>query len=171
MTRFTKLALLPVVLAFILIPQILFFWLVPSFADSKMIVYYFGTAHTVFSPIIAFAVYCIFGLRKSIGLIVCVGILETITIFSSAFLFAFNVDSNTAIFPMVLLSLLYLICLLPMLLTIINSKCPPVEPINIGSNCYDNHKPECQQETPPNLPKKKIKHNLDSVTPLPPKRQ
>ena len=114
MTR-KKYEMIPVVISVILIPQLLFHWLAPVEAAARLPVYVGGSILTAFVPTALFFTYCRCGLRSAVGTAIVSGVLETVTLCVCIALLAFNATVRSAVFSLVILALVHLICLVPMI--------------------------------------------------------
>lgn len=111
-------AMLPVLTAILLIPQLLFWWLAPLTAIARLAIYLGGTLIT--SAVIAtlFVSYWKCGMRKTAGLAVTSGILEIATIIACALMLVVNVTVRSAIYALAITGLIHLIVLVPMVCSV-----------------------------------------------------
>ena len=105
---------IPVLFSLVLIPQLLFYWLVPVTAAARMVVYGIGTALTVAAPVTAFAAYHRYGLRRSMGVAITAGVLEAIAVAVCVALLMVDAAVRSAAFALSIVALLYLAGLTPM---------------------------------------------------------
>ena len=114
MTTKNYYAVLPVLTASLLIPQLLFWWLAPLAAIARLAIYLGVTLIT--SAVIAtlFVSYWKCGLRKTAGLAVASGILEITTIIECAVMLAVNATVRSAIYALAITGLIHLMVLIPM---------------------------------------------------------
>lgn len=106
--------MIPALFALILIPQLLFHWLVPVTAVARNVVYGIGTVLTVAAPVTAFAVYHLYGLRRSMCVAIIAVILETVSIVVCSVLLMMDAAVRSAVFALSIVALIYLAGLTPM---------------------------------------------------------
>lgn len=163
MTRRSNIfVLIAVVLSSIVIPQLLFYWLVPTDISSRTAVYCFGTVLTVVSPIAIAISHWFFGLRKSVGVLICASILELIAIIVCGVLLITNVVPRTALFVLTILSLVYIMCLVPLLAGVMQPARGEVNPVMVSETEEMNHE-HCSHHDLNRLPHKANRVNNDSA--------
>ena len=108
-------SLIPVLAAIVLIPQLLFWWLAPAAAAARLAVYIGGTFLTVGIPAAYLAAYLKSNLRKAAGLSVVCGILEIAVTALSALLLGIDVSVRSAVFALIITTLVCLIVLIPLI--------------------------------------------------------
>lgn len=108
-------SLIPVVAAIILIPQLFFWWLAPVAAAARLAVYIGGTVLTVAIPAAYLATYYNSNLRKAAGLAVICFVLEIAVVVLCVLLLALDVSVRSAVFALVITTLVCLIALIPMI--------------------------------------------------------
>ena len=140
-SKFT-IALIPVLLSVILLPQLFYYWLAPASAVSHVPVYYLGSLLTTIPPIISFAAYWLFGLRKSAGLAIMACILELIAITVCILLLVVDASIRSSLFALTITLLVYLICLLPMFISAMKPNRISVSPIEPIEQHDDYHNSE-----------------------------
>ena len=109
--------MLPALFALILIPQMLFHWLVPVTAAARDVVYGIGTALTAAAPVTAFAVYHLRGLRRSMGVVITAVVLEAAAAVVCSVLLMVDAAVRSAVFALSIAALIYLAVLIPMTLS------------------------------------------------------
>lgn len=107
-------AIIPVLFAFLLIPQLLFWWLAPVAATARFVVYIGGTFIICAVLSTLFLTYWKYGLRKTTGLAIVTGILQFALIGVCALLLALNAAIRSAIYALTITGLVHLICMTPM---------------------------------------------------------
>ncbi len=110
MTRKNKM-LISVLIAIVLIPQLLFWWLAPAGAVSRMMVYIFGSLLTLALPLVCLIAYWQSNIRRTAGLLVVSCCLEFAVVILSAFLLGFNISVRSTIFAYVIATLICFIIL------------------------------------------------------------
>ena len=112
--RNTSYELIPVLVAMIVIPQLLFYWLVPAAATARAVVYGIGTVLTVAAPVTVFVVYHFCGLRRSMGVAITAAALEAMALVVCAVLMMVDAAVRSAVFALSIVALLYLAGLVPL---------------------------------------------------------
>lgn len=169
-------SLIPVIVAIVIIPQLLFWWLAPSTADSYMAVYVGSTILTIAVPVAAFMTYWFSNLRRSAGLFVVSGILEILTISLAILLLGTNASVRTAIFSMVITALVCSMVLIPMIHSVLKSQRQGVIPDPITSdlgNYTETYVPEPATRVQPHysVPVTTARQTASVGTPLPPRNR
>ena len=128
-------ALIPVLAAIALIPQLLFWWLAPAAAAARLTVYIGGTLLTVGIPAVYLATYWNSNLRKTAGLLAVCGVLEIAVTALAALLLGMHVSVRSAVFALVITALACSIVLIPAVSSVLRqqrqgvySAAIPVEP-------------------------------------------
>ena len=107
-------AMIVVLISALLLPQLFFWWLAPAVV-VRFIVFIGLTVITTSTTVCVFITYRRYGLRKMAGFAVLAGVMEGITMFVCGLLLVLNTTIRSAVFALVIISLLTLICLIPML--------------------------------------------------------
>ncbi|MCD8005937.1 MAG: hypothetical protein LUF29_03035 [Oscillospiraceae bacterium] len=107
--------LIPVVVAIIAIPQLLFWWLAPASANAYLAIYIAGTVLTVGIAASFLGAYFSSSLRKTAGLAVVSLALEIVVVVVSALLLGLDASVRSAVFAYVITALVCVIILLPMI--------------------------------------------------------
>lgn len=107
--------LIPVLVAIILIPQLLFWWLAPMSATARWVIYIGGTILTFGIPVVNFIAYWKSNSRKTICLTIVSCILEIGVIIFSALLLAINATIRSSLFAFAIIGLICLIILIPLI--------------------------------------------------------
>ncbi|MBR6761727.1 MAG: hypothetical protein IKM30_06800 [Oscillospiraceae bacterium] len=130
-------AVIPVLAAIVMIPQLLFWWFSPVSAAAYLAVYIGGTMLTVGIPAAYFLTYWSSNLRQTAGLAVVSGVLELAVIMLSALLLGMDVSVRSAVFVFIITALMCLIVLIPMISSARKAQkqgvypvMPPAEPDN-----------------------------------------
>ncbi len=106
-------SLIAAVAVFVLIQQLIFWWVAPTTATAYLTVCVGGTALSVGVPAVYVATYLLSNLRKSAGVAVVSVILETAVIALSALLLALDASAESAVFALVIAALLCFAILIP----------------------------------------------------------
>lgn len=114
--------LIPLLALVILIPQLLFLWLVPHSADSYWRIWRGFTVLTVGIPGSLFIVCWRTDLRRTGGLAVISGILEMAAIVLTWLLLLLNASQRTVTFVYLLMTMTSLLILIPMIDSVLNPR-------------------------------------------------
>lgn len=106
--------MIPVLIAALLIPQLLFLWLVPYAVVARLAVYVGGTVLTIAATMVLFITYWKCGLRRAVGLAVMVGVLELIVVIACAILVVLDASIRSSVYALSIIGLIHLICMIPM---------------------------------------------------------
>ena len=112
--------LIPLLALVILIPQLLFLWLVPRSADSYWLIWRGFTVLTVGIPVALFIACWRTDLRRTGGLAVISGILEMAAIVLTWLLLLLNASHRTVTFVYLLMTMTSLLILIPMIDSVLN---------------------------------------------------
>ena len=123
-------SMIPVLAAIAIIPQLLFWWLAPTSASSHLAVYIAGTVLTISIPLVDFIVYCNSNIRKTFSVLVVSGVLQAVTVILSALLLWLNVSIRSTVFAFLIATLVYLMVLVPMIISALGSQREGVAPID-----------------------------------------
>lgn len=126
-----KFIMIPVLIAALLIPQLLFWWLVPEDIVARMVIYIGGTILTLLAGVALFITYWNANIRKISGLVVLVSVLEIAVIVICSLMVMLNVTIRSAIFALVIMGLVHLVCMIPMIASILKSEVVEVVPITV----------------------------------------
>lgn len=108
-------AIIPVLAAIVMIPQCLFWWLAPMTAVAHLAVYIGGTILTIGIPVAYLMTYWNSNLRKASGLSVVCCVLEIAVVALSALLLEINVSVRSAVFALIITTLVCLIVMIPLI--------------------------------------------------------
>ena len=171
-------SLIPVLAAIVLIPQFLFWWLAPEAATARLAVYIGGTLLTVGIPVAYLVTYWNSNLRKTAGLSVVCGILETAVIALSALLLGIDVSVRSAVFTFIITTLVCLIALIPLINAALKqqrqgvySAAIPAEPDHQPVRDVQDHSDRATGLQPHNPIPSRIPHQATASKPLPPRNR
>lgn len=129
--------IIPVIIAIVIIPQLLFWWLSPNSSEARLTVYLFGTALTIGIPVAFFITYWKSNLRRTAGLSIVSGLLEIAVVILSALLLSLNVSIRSSIFAFIITTLLCLIILIPLIGTTLKEQNQGLYPANFPTEPCD----------------------------------
>ena len=129
MANHRKLTAIPVYIALVLIPQILFFWLAPYTAGNYFAVYIGLSLITAGISTTVFFLYLFCGLRRTAGAGVAGFTFEIAAGIMAVILFSFLTDIRSAIFAYLLLALVAFVFMFPLFCSAMNSRIDPPEAI------------------------------------------
>lgn len=157
----------------ILIPQLLFWWLAPTTADSYLVVYIVGSVLTISIPIAGFITYWHSTIRKTLGLFVVSAVLDVLIVLLSVILLGRNASIKTAAFSLIIAALICLMVLVPMIsynLTPHNQGVITSSFDNNGENYYESFGSENVPVIQPHYSRATNESHQASIqTPLPPR--
>lgn len=168
---------IPVLVAIILIPQLLFWWLAPVRTITDLAVYGGGTVLTILIPAVYFLAYLKSGVRKTAGLAVVCGVLDLASIALSALLLGMHASLRSVVFAFVIATLVYVILLLPMIVSAVRTPrqgvyavAPeaPVAPSAPDSPAYAGHTADVQPPVSTSAPPHRVPVGSK---PLPPRNR
>lgn len=167
---------IPVLVAIVLIPQLLFWWLASVRTLADLAVYGGGTALTILIPVAYFLVYLKSGVRRTAGLAVVCGVLDLVSIAFSALLLGMHASLRSVVFAFVIATLVYVILLLPMIVSAVRTPRQgvyavtpeaPVAPSVPDSTAYAGHTADVQPPVSTPAP-----HHMSAGSkPLPPRNR
>ena len=108
-------SLIPVLAAVVMIPQLLFWWLAPAAAETRLAVYVGGSLLTFGIPAAYFVTYWNSDLRQTMGLFVVCCVLDAAVVSLSAVLLGIDASVRSAVFAFVITALICLIVLTPLI--------------------------------------------------------
>ena len=171
-------SLIPVLVAIVLIPQFLFWWLAPAAAAARLAVYIGGTLLTVGIPVAYLVTYWNSNLRKAAGLSVVCCILETAVTALSALLLGIDVSVRSAVFAFIITTLVCLIILIPLINATLKqqrqgvySASIPVEPSNQPVREVQDYSERAVGLQPHNPIPTHMPHQATTNKPLPPRNR
>lgn len=169
-------SLIPVLAAIAMIPQFLFWWLAPVAATARLAVYIGGTLLTVGIPVAYLVTYWNSNLRKTAGLSVVCGILETAVIALSALLLGIDVSVRSAVFAFIITTLVCLVALIPLIDSALKQQRQgvytatiPAEPDNHPVRDVQDHSDRATGLRPHNPISARMPHQATASRPLPPR--
>ena len=112
---------IPALVAIVLIPQLLFWWLASVRTLADLAVYGGGTALTILIPVAYFLAYLKSGVRRTAGLAVVCGVLDLVSIVLSALLLGMHASLRSVVFAFVIATLVYVVLLLPMIVSAVRT--------------------------------------------------
>ncbi len=166
--RNTAYEMIPVLFSQILIPQLLFYWLVPVTAAARAVVYGIGTVLTVAAPVTAFVVYHLCGLRRSMGVTITAGALEAMVIVVCAVLLVVDAAVRSAAFALSIVALLYLAGLIPMVLSAMRTA---AHEDASGTGTYNGSSGNAQRTAVPPAPERRTAGHRTDKPALPPRNR
>lgn len=173
-----KTTIIPVLIAIVLIPQLLFWWLVPESADALYAVYSGGTILTIALPVAAFAVYWQSDLRRSAGVIIVAAVLDILVMAISAVLLGLDSSVRSAVFAFLITTMVCLIFLIPLIGSALRVPRQGVYPMPVPIASYDVTPPDrpdhegCASMESASDPQPSRAHRRPSGrTPLPPRNR
>lgn len=181
-------ALIPVLMSVIAIPQLLFYWLAPETASARTAVYWFGTVLTVVSPVVPFIAHWLYGLRRCIGVGIVSAILEVLTVVVCIALLCLDTTTRTAVFALSITMLAYVICIIPMFISVMHPVGESGMSLVSGNDYWDarheDHEVSVRNNTSAKNSQKVQEHiqranmlsrtenrSASSATPLPPRKR
>lgn len=177
MTR-KNFAMIPVLAAVALIPQLLFWWLAPA-AAAWLVIYIGGTVLTVGIPAAYLVTYWRSNLRRSAGLLVVCCILETAVAGLSTLLLGLDVSIRSAVFAFIITALVCLIVMVPTISAAVKPQVQGVYPADIPEHmdnlpvrdvqAHGNGTASPQVQHP--MPPRKQGRQTASAAPLPPRNR
>ena len=167
---------IPVIAAIVIIPQLLFWWLAPSAADSYMTVYVGCTIITIAIPVSAFMAYWKSNLRKTAGLFIVSSILEVLVISLAVLLLGTNASIRTAVFSLAIAALVCAMILIPFISSVLKPQSQGIVPDPIVSNLgnyAEPYTPEPIARVQPHysVPVNTARQTASAGTPLPPRNR
>ena len=170
--------LIPVLIAVVLIPQCLFWWLAPTEASARLVVYIGGTLLSSAIPVAYFVTYWNSNLRQTAALSVVCGILESAVVALSALLLWIDVSVRSATFAFIITTLGCLITLIPLINTALRQQrhgvytaTIPVEPSDQLVRDAQDHN-DCAVGLHPYHPiPSHMLHQATASKPLPPRNR
>ena len=164
-----------VIAAVVIIPQLLFWWLAPSTAESYMAVYVGCTVLTLVIPVAAFMTYWNSNLRKTAGLFVVSGILELLVVLLAILLLGTNASVKTSVFSLVIAALVCAMILVPFINSVLKARSQGVIPdsaVNLG-NSTESYISEPVTRVQPHysVPVTTVRQTASTGTPLPPRNR
>lgn len=126
-----KLMMIPVLIAALLIPQLLFWWLVPAAVVARLVIYIGGTILTMSAGGALFTTYWKSNIRKVSGLVALVSALEVGMIVGCSLMVILNVTIRSAVYALVIMGLIHLVCMVPMIISVLIPEVGEVVPIQI----------------------------------------
>lgn len=169
-------SLIAVIAAIIIIPQLLFWWLAPSSADSYLAVYIGCTILTIAVPVSAFMTYWNSNMRKTAGLFIVSGILELLVISLAVLLLGTDASVRTTVFALVITALVCSMVLVPFIHSVLKPQSHGVIPDPIVSNLgnyTEPYTPEPIVRVQPHysVPVNTVRQTASVETPLPPRNR
>lgn len=123
-------AMIPVLAAAILIPQLLFWWLAPTTCQAHLVVYVAGSLLTAVLPLSCFLLYWNSDLGRTVGPAVVVAILQVTNMALSAVLLGTDATARTALFVFAIATLVCLMVLAPLFTSALRPRPVGVYPID-----------------------------------------
>ena len=170
--------LIPILVAIILIPQLLFWWLAPTTATSYLAVYIGGTLLTVGIPLAYYLTYWNSNLRKTAGLSVVAGILEIVVVALCALLLGIDASIRSTVFALIITALVCLIVLIPMITSALKTQKQGVYPAPVSRWPIDQAEPTNDNDNSPTYEDQSQKpmphHTIQKTSvhkPLPPRNR
>ena len=164
--------------AIILIPQFLFWWLAPVAATARLVVYIGGTLLTIGIPVVYLVTYLNSNLRKTAGLSVVCCILETAVVALSALLLGIDVSVRSAVFVFIITTLVCFIALILLLNAALKqqrqgiySAAVPVESSDQLIGDVQAHSERASGLRPNNPISSHMPHKASAGKPLPPRNR
>lgn len=171
-------SMIPVLVAIVMIPQFLFWWLAPAEAASRLAVYIGGTILTAGIPVAYLMTYWNSNLRKVAGLSVVCCILETAVVALSALLLGIDVSVRSAVFAFIITTLVCLIALIPLINAALKqqrqgvySAAIPAEPISQPMHDIQNRGGRTSAPQPHSTIPSHMPHQAPASKPLPPRNR
>lgn len=115
--KINSVLILSVALSALAIPQILFHWLVPQQLEARIAIYILGSCFTAASAITGSLCCCKYGFGKGMAAAAAGAVLAIAVMAVCAALAAFEADIRTSIFALSIFFPLYIICLLPLVVS------------------------------------------------------
>lgn len=170
--------MIPVLVAIVMIPQFLFWWLVPVTAAARLAIYIGGTILTVGIPVAYLMTYWNSNLRKTTGLSVACGVLETAVVALSVLLLGINVSVRSAVFAFIITTLVCLIVLIPLISAALKqqrqgvcSAAIPSESISQPAHDIQNHDERSPGGQLHSAIPSRMPHQVPTSKPLPPRNR
>ena len=169
-------SLIPVIVAIVLIPQLLFWWLAPAVATARLAVYIGGTLLTIGIPVAYLLTYWNSDLRKSAGLSIVCGTLEIAIIALSALLLGMDVSRRSAVFALTIMVLVCLIVMIPLINATMKQQVQGLYAANVSTEPNNQSASKVQDysdQTTSIQPHKPIPVRMSQqpTTPLPPRNR
>ena len=171
-------SLIPVFVAIVLIPQVLFWWLAPVTADARLTVYIGGTILTLGIPVACLITYWNSNLRKVAGLSVVCCVLETAVVALSALLLGINVSVRSAVFAYIITTLVCLIVLIPLINAVLKQQRQGIYSADVPPEPISQPMRDIQERSnrTPNAPShstipSRMPHQVPASKPLPPRNR
>ncbi len=171
-------SLIPVLAAIVLIPQFLFWWLAPAAATARLAVYIGGTLLTVGIPVAYFVTYWNSNLRRAAGLSVVCCVLETAVVVLSALLLGTDTSVRSAVFALIITTLVCLIALIPLIKAALKQQRQGVytatitaEPSNQPIRDFQEHSDRAAGLQPHDSIPSRMPHQAAASKPLPPRNR
>lgn len=171
-------SLIPVLVAIVMIPQFLFWWLAPVTAAACLAVYIGGTILTIGIPVAYLMTYWNSNLRKVAGLSVVCCVLETTVVALSALLLGIDVSIRSAVFAFIITTLVCLIVLIPLISAALKQQrqgiySAAIHAEAISQPMHDTQaRRDCTHSTqPPSTIPSRMPHQVPASKPLPPRNR
>lgn len=137
---------IPVLISVILIPQLLFWWLVPSSTEARFAIYFCGTFIMFAAVVTLFITYWNSGLRRAVSLAIVVGTLQLLTVGCATFLVVKNLSVRSSLYTMAIIALVHVIVLVPMVISAIKPERMPIINTSIAGEQRQNSVNEFNNE-------------------------
>lgn len=171
-------SMIPVIVAIVLIPQFLFWWLAPASATARLAVYVGGTLLTVGIPVAYLVTYWNSNLRKASGLSIVCCVLEAAVVALSALLLGIDVSVRSAVFAFIITTLVCLIVMIPLINAALKQQRQEVysaavtaEPSNQPIRDIQNHSYRATGHQSHNSIPPRVPHQAPASKPLPPRNR
>ena len=138
-------ASISVILAAVMIPQVLFWWLAPSDSAARLAVFVLGSVLTACIPIACFVTYWNCDIRRAGGVFVTGMTLDLIAILTGTLLLMFSATGRTAVFAYLIVFLASIGVMVPMIASALRTPWQGVGG-NINEDMYEEDEDEDEDE-------------------------